>query len=383
MSMKRLILLMAALLLLAAACATTQPPATTFPTASAAISPTPSPSATPTGTPVPPTLIATPQYIEGTLTIKVNVRSGPGTNFAALGQLNAGEKVQVILRDGTGEWYQILYPSASGGRGWVPAPGGFGWVAAQFVQIAAGTVVPPQAALTPAGPSGRVLQLLNVRSGPGMTFASLGMLQPDVVVVLKGKNSTASWLQIVYPAGPGGHGWVTAQYIQTDASGLPVLDENGAPATSGAPAASGTAGSTPIPVTSTPTAGPAAADDDSPANPGVNVPFSATGTHQFTYSSQVSAPEGDPEDWIEFSPYAVNAAEARLVFSLTCTGNGTLTVEIRQGGSLLSGRGTLSCGILGELITLPAGQTYEIRLAPAPGEGLRLVDYILTVQNEP
>ncbi len=115
----------------------------------------------------------------------------------------------------------------------------------------------------------------------------------------------------------------------------------------------------------------------------MHVTFSASGTNQFTYSSQVSAPEGDPEDWIEFTPYSVNAPEARLVFSLTCTGNGTLTVEIRQGGSLLSSWGKLSCGNLDELITLPAGQTYEIGLAPGPGDGLRLVNYILTVQNEP
>ena len=86
---------------------------------------------------------------------------------------------------------------------------------------------------------------------------------------------------------------------------------------------------------------------------------------------------------MEFTPYAANAADARLVFSLTCSGNGTLTVGMEQAGALLSGWGTLACGDLEKLITLPSGQPYELHLVPAPGEGLRLVDYVLTVLNEP
>ena len=72
-----------------------------------------------------------------------------------------------------------------------------------------------------------------------------------------------------------------------------------------------------------------------------------------------------------------------MEFSLACTGNGTLTVEIRRAGSLLSGWGTLACGDLDKSIALPAGQVLEMHLAPAPGEGLRLVNFILTVQNLP
>ena len=115
----------------------------------------------------------------------------------------------------------------------------------------------------------------------------------------------------------------------------------------------------------------------------MRVSFSASGTHQYTYSSQVSAPQGDPEDWLAFTPYAVNRPDARLVFSLACTGNGTLTVELWQGASQVPGWGALACGDLDKSITLPAGQEYALRLAPAAGAGLRLVDYILTVQNLP
>jgi uncharacterized protein YraI len=251
-------------------------------------------------------------------------------------------------------------------------------VTAQYVQLAAGAQVPLDATATPTGPQGRVLQLLNVRSGPGTTFDSLGMLQPYAKVSLTGKDATATWFQISYPAAPGGHAWVTAQFIQTDASNqLPVLDAYGTPVP----------GSTAGPVASqqapTATAGAAFDDGDSAANPAIRVTFSASGTRQFTYSSQVSTPQGDPEDWVEFTPFAINASDALLVYSLTCSGNGSLIVTIEQTGTPLTGWGTLACGDSNKLIKLPAGQSYEMHLVPAPGEGLQLVDYVLAVQNMP
>lgn len=327
---------------------------------------------TPTGTAssLPLTATGTPTLIGGTLTIKVNVRSGPAATYASLGQLDAGKKVLILFRDVTGAWYQILYP---------PAPQGRGWVASQYITIAAGTQVPLDATPTPAGPTGSVIQRLNIRSGPGMNFDTLGMLDPNQVVSLTGKNNTASWFQINYSAGPGGHGWVTAQYIQTDASAsLPVLDDYGnviTPNTASTPSASA--------LTSTPTLGPAYADGDSPANPVVRVTFSATGTTRFIYSDQVSTPQGDPEDWVEFTPYSASGTTAHLILSLACTGNSALNVELWQQNAALSGWGSLACGESSRPILLTAGQVYQLRLSPAPGTGLQFVAYTLTVQNNP
>jgi uncharacterized protein YraI len=376
MLMKRIVFVLVLLPLFAAACAApelpTKAPQSAARTPSVTLPPALSPTQTPAMAPATPVVKTTPELIDGLLTIKVNVRSGPGTSYASLGQLAAGEKVQITVQDGTGKWYRILYPSGSGGDG---------WVAAQFVQIAAGAEVPLEATPTPSGPGGRVMQRLNVRSGPGMNYDSLGILEPNVMVSLTGKNATASWFQIEYPFGngdPGGRGWVTAQYIQTDASDrLPALDDYGTPI------ASSLAGPLPDLNTPTPTIGPAFSDNDSPTSPAINVTFSAFGTRRFTFSSQVSAPEGDSEDWIEFIPYASNSANARLVLSLTCSGNGALIVEMRQNDSLITGWGELACGDLNKMVTLPAGQPYEIRLAPAMGAGLRLVDYVLTMENLP
>jgi uncharacterized protein YraI len=367
--MKRLIILLTVLPLLATACVTIQPVAT--PTASATPAPTQYSTDTPafTDTPQPPAATATPSPIDGTLTIKVNIRSGPATSYAALGQLDAGGKVQIMLKDATGNWYQILYPAA---------PGGVGWVSAQYVTLTAGVQVPLAATPTPSGPQGRVLQLLNVRSGPGTTYDSLGMLQPNTTVALTGKDATASWFQISYPKGAGGRAWVTSQYIQTDASGdLPVLDAYGTPVPGS------TAGPVSSQSTGTATVGPAFDNGDSAASPVVQVTFSASGTRQIAYSGQVSAPTGNPEDWVEFTPFAVNASNAMLVFSLTCTGNGTLAVTLEKTGSPIAGWGILACGDQNKLITLPAGHPLEMELAPAPGQGLQLVNYVLIVENMP
>jgi len=366
--MKKLAFLLTLLALLAAACGTPEPVAT--PTASA--SPPALPTQTPTlpVTPLQPTRSATPISIDGTLTIKVNVRSGPGTGFESLGQLEAGNKIQIIARDSQGAWYRILYPSS---------PQGYGWVAAQYVTLASGIQVPLDATPTPAGPTGHVILQLNVRSGPGTTFDSLGLVESGAVLSLTGKNSTASWFQINYPAGPGGRGWVTSQYVQTDsAADLPVLDDYGSLVTPGTALTPSGPLSPP-----TPTVGLAYADGDSHVSPAIRVTFSGTGTRQFVYSSQVSTPQGDAEDWVEFTPYSVGRPDARLNLSLACTGNGALTVELWQGGKVLPGWGALDCGETRKPILLPAGQVYLIQLVPAAGEGLRLIAYTLTVQNNP
>lgn len=350
--MKRLAALFAVLTIFIVSCGTsnpvTEPPAVA--TASATVTHTPAPSATPT-LPLP---TATPRPLDGTLTTQVNVRSGPGTSYDTLGLLNAGTAVQVYARDAGTQWYQIAYPSDPGGRG---------WVAAQYVTLAAGAEAPLDATPTPSGPSGRVLIRLNVRSGPGTSFDSLGMLEADSVVALTGKNSTASWFRIDYPGGPGGYGWVTAQYIETDSSAtLPVLDDFGNIVTPGAQETD-PAGAP------TPTLGPAYADGDSMSAPGARVTFTSAGPRQFVYASQVSAPAGDPEDWIEITPYAPGGGEARLSLSLTCTGDtASLTVELWQNGSPLEGWGSLECGESGVVVELAGGETVVMRVKVEEGE---------------
>jgi uncharacterized protein YraI len=331
---------------------------------------TPTASLSPTDTPTLPTFTPTLALISGTLTTQVNVRSGPGTTYESLGLLDKDEAVQVNLQNEAGTWYRILYPAA---------PDGFGWVAAQYVTLPQGAEVPREVTPTPGGPTGRVLIRLNVRSGPGTTFETLGMLEADTIVVLVAKNTTASWFQIEYPSGSDERGWVTAQYIQTNYSAdLPVVDEFGQPVSTGTP------GPTLVPMTPTPTIGPAVEDGDSSTNPAVSILFSSGGTRKFIYSSQVSVPGGDAADWVEFIPFAsLPGADARLSLTLTCAGNGALEVELWQASAPLPDWGRLECGDRDRVLTLPAGTAYQFLLSAASGDGLQFVQYSLTVENLP
>ena len=82
---------------------------------------------------------------------------------------------------------------------------------------------------------------LNVRTGPGTGYPVLGQLTRNRTVNLTARNSNSSWYQIDFEAGPEGFGWVSANFIVTSASGLPVSDRvssapaNIAPASNPAP----------------------------------------------------------------------------------------------------------------------------------------------------
>jgi hypothetical protein len=82
----------------------------------------------------------------------VNVRSGPGTNYARIGQLKAGQSFDITGKNPAGDWWQFDF---NGRSGWVlkelvRASGG------ERVQVAANIAPPPTAAPRPtARPTAR------------------------------------------------------------------------------------------------------------------------------------------------------------------------------------------------------------------------------------
>lgn len=73
----------------------------------------------PTATPEPPTPEPTPTPDQATFTVAsttVNVRSGPGTNFGAIGQLRQGQTATITGKNPTGDWWQFDF---NGRQGWV------------------------------------------------------------------------------------------------------------------------------------------------------------------------------------------------------------------------------------------------------------------------
>ncbi|NUQ86751.1 MAG: glycoside hydrolase family 99-like domain-containing protein, partial [Anaerolineales bacterium] len=240
---------------------------------------TPRPSETSTPPPSAPTIVP----VQGTTSTQLNVRAEPSTVSETLGIIAANTSIQIVGRDPGGNWWQILYEAGAEGKA---------WVAAQYVETEAGPEVPVigGGAESDAAHSAVVIQELNIRSGPGTGFNSLGILNTNDVVNLTGKNRDGSWLQIEFADGPDGRGWVNAAFVRTnDAENLPIVSDTGEVVGTGTPM------DTPLPPT--PTLAPAPMDFDSADAPLKTILFERVGTQTLIYNGDVSQPDGDAEDW--------------------------------------------------------------------------------------
>lgn len=86
------------------------------------------------------------------------------------------------------------------------------------------TPFPPTSPPTAAPVEGTTATQLNVRTEPSTAGTVLGMIAPSTKVRIVGKDSGNNWFQILYPDGPDGKGWVTAQYVTgVDAGAVPVI----------------------------------------------------------------------------------------------------------------------------------------------------------------
>lgn len=253
--------------------------------------------------------------MEGTTSTPLNVRSEPSTAGEVLGIIPANTQVGIVGKDPAGNWWQILYETGVDGKGWVTA---------QYVTAAEGSTVPVVSGAG-TGPEGGnvaiVQQQINVRSGPGTDFSSLGTLNPQDVVSLTGKDAESAWLQIAFEAGPDGKGWVSAGFVQAQGvENLPIVTDAGQVVGTGTP--------TEVPPTPTPTLLPARVDNDSAENPIVSVTFAPSGTQTLIYNGDVSAPAGDREDWIQFVPFS-----EQVLLELSCTGAGLSIAIIQPAGA--------------------------------------------------
>lgn len=336
------------------------------------------PSATPRPSEplLPPTATQSPIVtpVEGITSTQLNVRAGPSTASDVLGLIPANTTVQIVGKDPGENWWQILYPV-----GVYPEAGqaneGKGWVTAQYVSTASKPEVPVirGGGSNPDNPNMAVIQQqLNVRSGPGTSFNALGTLNPQDVVSLTGKDSNGAWLQIEYSAGPEGKGWINAAFAQAqgvDLSGLPIVTDAGQVIGTGTPV------NTPLPPT--PTVVPAPSDNDSAQAPAINVVFTATGTRSLQFTSDVSSPSGDNDDWLQFTPSTTS-----VILELTCTGSGLLSLELLQTGQPVPHWGNLNCGESKAIITR-ADMAYQLHVQATASGDLNYTRFTIKIVSVP
>lgn len=364
-----------------------------LPFATATLHPTFTPR--PTATVAPPTVAPTIAPIIAALSNQVNVRVEPDKNARSLGLLNYGAKVQVIGKDNNGAWWLIIYPENSNSTAWVNAA---------FVNINAADAekipvvnikatstpaasglsressTPPAQALTPTTPArtAKVLTQINVRSGPGQTFSALGLIDAGTSVVLVGRNQNNSWIQILFDKGTDGKGWVAAAYIDGgDLKGLPYFDGQGKLISDGS------LSSSPGAQTLTPTAfSPATADGDSESKPIVQLKFSPDGAREFSFSGDVSSPNGDTTDWVAFTPYEPTNQGTYVYLKLSCMGNGGITGVLEKGGIPVPGARSIVCGNYDMAMQVLGGQEYMLVLSADGSNGpLRYTQYTLLINS--
>jgi uncharacterized protein YraI len=293
--------------------------------------------------------------VEGTTTTQVNVRAETSTASESLGLIGPFVKVDVIGKDSSGSWYQIIYTESSVGKGWVRA---------EFVQVNLPAEIPLVETTSGSGSavSGLVIQKVNVRNGPGVDYELLGVLNSSDVVFITGKDADGKWIQVEFASSPDGKGWVTAEFLQMgNVESVPIIGS----------AADETA--TPTEATPTPSAITMLAmqDGDSMQTPLAMVTFSPTGSQTLQVSGDVSAPDGDLEDWIQFT----TTGEA-VAIQVACPGN-TLRVELWKDEKPVD---ELSCGKR-SFVNVAPNISYFLRLSESNANTPGYTSYVLKLED--
>lgn len=161
----------------------------------------------------------------------VNVRNGPGTQYDIIGQLTSGNEVQITGRsDDESNWLRIGFEGREG------------WVAYFTVSVIGNTeqlpifsprgseeITPIQLTSVPANIHATsdifvtTYRIVNVRSGPGTEYLSIGSLQPESSTDVTGRSGDNEWLRVRYL---GMDGWVAYFVVSLTGSleSIPIVE---------------------------------------------------------------------------------------------------------------------------------------------------------------
>ncbi|VAW32277.1 hypothetical protein MNBD_CHLOROFLEXI01-3370 [hydrothermal vent metagenome] len=235
----------------------------------------------------------------------LNVRSGPGTNYAIVGVLRAGESAAIAGKSNSGFWWKIVCPPGSGGECWASAGAQYSTaVNAGGVPIAAAPALPVAtsvAAVPTSGSTATVTATTDPNATATTTATATATLGAGTVAPTATATVTAT---------------ATATATATQTNGNPPPTE--------------TAVFTPTPTATTEQQGQIAPfDNDSLQNPATSVFLSITGTRDFSYSDAISYEEGDQDDWVEFE-FPNNSNSSQVVWiTLDCAISGSDSAQVR------------------------------------------------------
>jgi uncharacterized protein YraI len=158
-----------------------------------------------------------------TAQVNAELRGGPSDSYPSVGLLEAGQQAQVVGISEDGFWWAIRVLYLENGQAWV--------LASQVLarNTDAVEILSPPAGLAPAIPATPVpaivtaLLNVNVRSGPGMEYPRIGLLQEGQDAEAVGVDAEGLWYAIKVPGEENSQGWVSKDYIKIkNADSLPV-----------------------------------------------------------------------------------------------------------------------------------------------------------------
>ena len=209
--------------------------ATVLSLAFAAVVPAMAQTPVPTTTPEPqPTLapLTASTSLFATANFRVNVRSGPGTQYTVLGKARQGDALDITGKLADGTWLRVNFNGQEG------------WVLASLFNPTGDLTTAPEAA---AGPnavlrSGATSTTTTTQSGDvvGTTTGSVNLrttpaTSGDVLVIIPfsteltatGRTATNNWVRVTFNNQTG---WITSEFFSVKrgvVANLPLYDETG------------------------------------------------------------------------------------------------------------------------------------------------------------
>jgi len=175
--------------------------------------------------PVPPANVA-----QVTMREAATLRSGPTLEFPVFGVAPTGAQAEVLGRSEDDEWWAVRISTtlSKDGLGWVPK--------LYTATINVGNVPVFQTPklptnISPAAPASGAPSLitrepLNVRTGPGNEYSSLGSVPRGSILGVIGVSPDGEHFVVNIPQAidQSGQGWIPARYVRTEnVSGVPVV----------------------------------------------------------------------------------------------------------------------------------------------------------------
>lgn len=164
------------------------------------------------------------------------LRSGPTLEFPVYGVAPTGSRAEVLGQSEDGDWWSVRLPTNI-------AADGIGWVAKVYT-LPSNVTNPPVVKtpdlpknINPAAPASGAPSLitrdvLNVRTGPGTAYPSLGKVGIGTVIAVIGVSPEGEHYIVNVPTeiNQSGQGWIQARFVRTEnVSKVPVIQPPPAP----------------------------------------------------------------------------------------------------------------------------------------------------------